>query len=304
MPLMFLLTGLSSYLSLQKRQWREYLRERFLKLFFPLLFGVLLIVPVQTYYAEKFHNNYEGGYLQQYKLFFTKATDLTGYNGGFTPGHLWFLLYLLIIALLALPLMLKLKSSSGGAISFFNNPVKLIFLFIIPFIFSPILDIAGKSLGQFTALVVIGFLMCKQNQILDTIEKYKWLYGILALSLFLVSYYIYYTEGWPSGFNTIAIAFTALRHLIMWVSILAILGYGKRYLNFSNKITAYLTRASFPLYIFHQTWLVFIAYYVFKVTDIFIVQFVSIMLLTFLASILTYELFKRIPVIRFMFGIK
>lgn len=304
MPLLFFITGISSYLSLKKRPWRDYLKERFLKIFIPLFFGILLIVPIQTYYAEKFHNNYQGRYFEQYKLFFTKSTDLTGYSGGFTPAHLWFLLYLFITALLTLPVMLRLKASKDRITNREDNPIKLILLFLIPFVSSAILDIGGKSLGQFTAFVLLGFIMCKQSEIIDMVEKHRLLYLVLTLIFTAIFYYIYHTSGWKSGFSPIAIAFSAFRHLIIWVSILTILGYGKRYLNFSNRITVYFTQSAFPLYIFHQSWLVLIAYYIFKSTDIFVVQFVSIMLLTFIASILTYELFRRIPVMRFMFGIK
>lgn len=80
--------GISSCYALRKRTPREYVKERVLRLLVPLLAGVALLVPIQTYVAEVFHNGYGGGYLAQYVLFFTKPTDLTGYHGGFTPAHL------------------------------------------------------------------------------------------------------------------------------------------------------------------------------------------------------------------------
>lgn len=304
MPLLFFLAGISSYFSLQKRTRKDYIKERFSKLLIPMISGLILIVPIQTYYAEKFHNGYGGSYFEQYKLFFTKVTDLTGYKGGFTPAHLWFLLYLFIITLITLPLMWKLKASRGRFMESFNKPVKLILLFVIPFISSAVLDISGKSLGGFTAIVLLGFLIHRQGNILDVVERYRRLYALLAAVLTIIFSYIYYTYGWKSGFSLVAIAFSGLRHLITWISILSILGYGKRYLNFSNKATAYFTKAAFPVYIFHQSWLVVVAYYVFKLTDIFIVQFISIMLITFAASVLTYEVLRRIPLFRFMFGIR
>jgi hypothetical protein len=80
MPLLFVVAGISAKYALEKRTYRQYVRERFFKLFVPLVSGLLLIVPVQTYYAERFHNGYTGGYFEQYGLFFTKQTDLSGYN--------------------------------------------------------------------------------------------------------------------------------------------------------------------------------------------------------------------------------
>jgi len=44
-----------------------------------------------------------------------------------------------------------------------------------------------------------------------------------------------------------------------WVGILAIVGLGKHYLEFHNKGTSYLSKASFPIYILHQSWLVLVA---------------------------------------------
>lgn len=304
MPLLFLLAGMSSYYALQKRSWKEYLRERFYKLFIPLLFGVLLIVPVQTYYAEKFHNNYQGGYFEQYILFLTKITDLTGYHGGFTPAHLWFLLYLFIIVLIALPMMLKVNKTKKMKFYFYNNPVKIIFFFIIPFLFYPVLDIGGKSLGHFFTIFIIGFLLCKEERILDTVEKYRLLYFVLTLLATISYFIIFYSISWESRLRVSAIIFNLFRHFVMWISILTILGYGKKYMNFSNKITAYLTKASFPLYVFHQTVLVVIAYYMFKLTDIFIIQFIFILILGFILSVLSYEIFKQFRITRFIFGIK
>lgn len=102
MPLLFVIAGISSMYALRNRTIKGYLIERLKKLFVPLFFGIIFICPFLTFFAEKYHNGYTGTYLQQYILFFTKETDLTGYNGGFTPAHLWFLLYLLVISIIAI----------------------------------------------------------------------------------------------------------------------------------------------------------------------------------------------------------
>lgn len=105
MPILFVLAGISTVYAVQKRTTKGFIIERIKKLFVPLFFGILIICPILTYYAERYHNKYSGTYIQQYILFFTKETDLTGYTGGFTPGHLWFILYLFIISLISLPII-------------------------------------------------------------------------------------------------------------------------------------------------------------------------------------------------------
>lgn len=96
---------------MEKRSSKEYIKERIKKLLITCISGVLLIVPIMTYFAEKFHNGYDGGYFNQYILFFTKKTDLSGFTGGFTPGHLWFLLCLFVISLIAL-IVVQLKKNT------------------------------------------------------------------------------------------------------------------------------------------------------------------------------------------------
>ncbi len=49
MPLLFLLAGASTYYALFFRTPRQYVSERFKRLFLPLLFGILVIVPPQVY---------------------------------------------------------------------------------------------------------------------------------------------------------------------------------------------------------------------------------------------------------------
>jgi glucan biosynthesis protein C len=56
MPLLFLISGMSTYYSLKKRSNRQYIRERISRLLVPFIFGLLFIVPPQAYNAEKFHN--------------------------------------------------------------------------------------------------------------------------------------------------------------------------------------------------------------------------------------------------------
>ncbi len=298
MPLLFVIAGISSSYALKKRSVKQYVEERFYKLLIPLIFGILLYIPAQTYFAERFHNQYEGGYFYQYFLFFTKPTDLTGYSGGFTPGHLWLILFLFIISIVSLPIMIKYKKSShpisGSKVTF---PI-LIPIFLLPLIMAPILDFGGKSVGQSLALFLLGFFILSEDAVLQRLENGKW-WLFAASVILLIPYFIVFYTNFYSG-----ILFDIYYRIIMWICILTILGMGKRFLNFSNPVTAYLSKASFPIYFFHQTWVVTTAFFVFRLTSNSIVQFLLILLISVLLTFLNYELFRRIPITRFMFGIK
>lgn len=86
MPLLFLLAGISTKYALQKRNFKQYLAERVNKQLIPLLFGTTVLMPILCYLGDKFNCGYNGGFLSHNTVFFTKYTDLTGADGGFSLG--------------------------------------------------------------------------------------------------------------------------------------------------------------------------------------------------------------------------
>lgn len=106
MPLMFLIAGISTRFALQKRTIGQYVLERTKKLLIPFAFGTILIMPLMTYIADKFNYGYQGDLFRHYAVFFTRFTDLTGSDGGFSVGQFWFILYLFLISLIAVGITL------------------------------------------------------------------------------------------------------------------------------------------------------------------------------------------------------
>lgn len=94
MSVLFALAGMSTGYALKKRTPRQYAKERFQKLLIPMVSAIVLLVPVQTYLADKFFHNYQGSYFDHFPIFFS-LTDWSGYDGHFTPAHTWFILFLL-----------------------------------------------------------------------------------------------------------------------------------------------------------------------------------------------------------------
>ena len=98
MQLLFLFAGMSMRYALEKRSYAAFVVERIKRLLFPLVFGVVVLVPPMTYMADRFHNGYNGSLIEHYRKFFTVFTDLSGADGGFSFGQFWFLLYLFILS--------------------------------------------------------------------------------------------------------------------------------------------------------------------------------------------------------------
>lgn len=183
MNLLFTLAGISSYYALKKRTIKEYSMERVKKLLIPLIVGLVINTPMQSYIADKFHNNYSGGYFEHYKVFYSKFTYLTGQDGGFTPAHLWFILYLFIISMLMIPIMLMyIKSSKKidySKVSMFH----LLSMFIVIYICTPLLMIGGKSIGESLACFALGFFILSDELVQDKLVKHRF----ILVALFLIT---------------------------------------------------------------------------------------------------------------------
>lgn len=298
MTLLFTIAGISSAYALKKRSGKEYANERISKLLTPLFFGMLLVIPIQSYIADVFHNNYTGSYFEHYQVYFTRFTDLTGYDGGFTPAHTWFMLYLFIISMAALPLMLwynkRAKKIDGGKITM---PI-LLPMFLGILLLTPILEISGKSIGESLACFLLGFFLLSHDEVQEKLMKFRIPLSIAWIALMIIRN-LMYANNQDSG-----LIWDIEQRMLTWFGILAILGMGKKYLNFNNKFTRYLSPAAFPIYYFHQSILVLVAFFVLKITNLVPVQIGSIILISFILTILSYEIFRHFTATCYMFGIK
>ncbi|WP_310602004.1 acyltransferase family protein [Anaerosporobacter sp.] len=297
MTLLFVIAGISSKYALKKRTNKQFIVERSKKLLIPFVFGVLFLVPVMTYIAEIFFNGYTGSYINQYILFFTKETDLTGYKGGFTPAHLWFLLYLFVISMIALlVIQIQRKRFPKLCVDKFSYGM-LILLFIPEWLMLYVLNIGGKSIGQFLMLYLTGYYILSEENILQKLKQYRF----ISLGLFLISVSAYtYLYCFGNMRNELG---TGLFVFFGWTGILTLLGVGQLYLNFHTKLSEYFSHASFPIYIIHQPVLVVVGFFALKMSVGITIQFLLIALLSFTATIVIYEVVGRIPYVSMLFGI-
>jgi len=286
MPLLFAVAGISSRYALEKRSAGVYIKERVSKLLIPLVFGVLLVIPIQPYVAGLFWQG-QANYFDS----FTKVTDLSGYDGAFTPGHLWFILFLFVISMVSLPFMIWYKNKGKGTLGDKVPLILVLLMGLLPCIGS-LLKIGGesdKSPTENLAYFILGYFFLSNDNLLKKLKKYRF----LLLGLFILY----------AGFTAFIIDWE-FYEIASWLGILTLFGMARRYLNFSGKVTAYLSKSSFGVYFFHQSWIVVMAFFIFKITDNPIVQIPLILLSSVILTYGTYEICRRIPVFRWMFGLK
>jgi hypothetical protein len=294
---LFALAGMSTVYALKNRTIKQYIQERFFKLFIPLISSILLLIPVQTYIADKYFNNYEGSYIEHLSVYFS-LTDFSGYDGHFTPGHTWFILYLFVISMACLPIMIWYKNKKDKIHRGSMNMVKIVSMFLFILIAAPRLDIGGKSIGEFAAYFLLGYFILSMEEVQDKLEQHRVSLGITWVILIIIRCTLF-KMGVYHG-----LLWDIQQRILGWIGILAIIGLGKRFLEFNTKFTQYFALSVFPIYIFHQSIIVIIGFLVIRNISEPVIQYFIIMGISFILTIMMYEIFRRLAITRFLFGIK
>jgi surface polysaccharide O-acyltransferase-like enzyme len=286
--LLFAAVGISSRYSQERRSTVQYVKDRIGKLLLPFIFGVLLIVPVQPFLARIYFNG-QANFLDP----FTKITDLSGYDGAFTPAHLWFILFLFIISMVSLPFIIWYKNKGKGTLGDKVPLILVILMGLLPCIVQTdlfeVIEIDGKSILEYLVYFLLGYFFLSNDNLQEKLDKHRFL--LLGLFVAYTGFMVFILDG-------------EFYELASWLAILAILGLARHYLNFSGKITGYLSKSSFGIYIFHQSWIVITAFFIFRATDNPALQIPSIFLSSIILTYATYEICRRISVLRWMFGLR
>ncbi|MFN2272373.1 MAG: acyltransferase, partial [Anaerolineae bacterium] len=87
--------------------------------------------------------------------------------------------------------------------------------------------------------------------------------------------------------------------------LIAILGFGRRWLSRGSRLLSYLSEASYPFYILHMPINTIVGYFVIQWPVGIAIKYLVINVVTILATYTVYEvLVKRTQVTRFLFGMK
>jgi len=318
LPLLFFISGTGIHFSLQKRSVFSFAGERIVRLFIPLLFAMFFTIPVQVYFEKLQRGQLSGSYAD----FYPTVWNFIPYpEGTLTWSHMWFVVYLFVFCILLLPLfalfkihfLQRLKEKLG---TFFSHPL-FAFALIIPFTcyyFTLYLKCPEQQsllddwfLFVFSlTLVVYGFLFGGSSKFWEMCERFRFYFLTIAGIFISVLFYRYWWNmQLPKEQGTELYIFGILNSVHIWVLIMAILGFAKRHLNFSNRFLKYANQAVYPFYILHQTLIVAFGYYVVQWTIPLYLKLLILLLLCFASLFLLYHwIIKRTILTRILFGLK
>jgi len=315
MSLFFLLAGASTYYALRVRTGREYCLERLKRLFIPFVFGVLVLIPPQSYLGLLSHSDYSRSFISWFPNFFHLRTeDIDGFFlGGHTWGQLWFILHLFVYSLISLPLFRYFNRESGQrwvkrVADTFSKPVVLLLLFpLLLVLIYEFPEIAGGSPLFYITFFISGFILMSVPSLMQAIDKRRLSLLLLGIVPLVPTLVLGATQSWPADMPGWAgrIIQGYIDGFVPWFLILAMLAYGNRILEFSNRFLKYFAEAAYPLYILHQTVIVIIGFYVVQWGIAVGLKYTLVVTIALVGSVFAYHvLVKQINVTRFLFGMK
>jgi glucans biosynthesis protein C len=303
MPMLFMIAGAATYYALGFRSAGQYVRERFLRLFVPLLFGIITYVPFTIYLQHNHLLDPLEGYLTYFHLDFG---HIDGMTGTFTPAHLWFILYLFVFSLVGLPLFLALRSAKGrAAITTLSGQMKSplgLFLLGTPLTLAAATGILGDMNPLYYFLIFFyGFILASDVQAQQALDRLTW--TILAFGLFAAILNIMIpirdSEPWSLQWVVLGLIYQMGR----WALTLTVLGLGHQFLNRTSRLLRYSSEAAMPFYLLHMTFSVLVGYFVIQLDVPLVVKYMLIVVIASLATLAGYELVRRWTVTRCLFGI-
>ena len=314
MPLFFVISGAAVFYALKSRTARQFLQERTLRILIPLvIIGFFVISPPQVYLERLTHGDFSGTFFQFYPHYFD---GLYGFGGNFAwvGMHLWFLLFLFIFSLMALPFVLPRKRSGRSLFSrlatLFEKPWTLIIPVLLFVGLEGLIDIpvkpGGWSFFSYLVFFIGGYMIFSNPRIQENIKRYAVIALVTAVVLEVLEYighFVLKLDVPPGTPGYAVIGILLMLRALCWI--IAILGLGSRYLNFNNRSLGYANEAVLPFYILHQTIILIIGFFVVQWGMGIAPKYLIISTTSFVAIMAIYELLvRRINAFRFLFGMR
>jgi peptidoglycan/LPS O-acetylase OafA/YrhL len=310
LTLLFVISGTASRFMLGKLAPGTFAAQRSWRLLVPLLFGMLVIVPPQSWAEVVEKAAYTGGYL----AFWGRYLSFDQSFGIILPtyNHLWFVAYLWLYTLLAallapvLPVFDRALGRGLAGPAVFVAPVA-VFGALRAFVFpvwgeTHIIWADPYNHLHYGAAFLIGMLLARQDEAWDRMARARHVSLIATAAIALVGVPLSgVMEDQPDWRG---VAFAVVREVYAWGVIVTLFGYARRHIRQGSPLLTTLTEAVFPFYIVHQTVIVLAGHFL-KPTGLPLwMEAGTILTMTVVTCVGAYGLARAAPMLRPLFGMK
>ncbi|WP_066826918.1 acyltransferase family protein [Sphingomonas mali] len=275
LTLLFVVSGYASRALWSKSpSIRRFLGNRSSRLLIPLVFGMAVVVPPQTWVELVGKHGYGQSYLWFLTHDYFRFSKLDGIVMP-TWNHLWFVVYLWVYTLALMLLMLvpgagKLQAMFdrvfGGSRAVW---VPVMFLLVTQYwLFHRDDDTHelfndGLAHLQYFPAFLFGFGLAGSRVVMDGLSRWWAASAAVAIGCYAViaGLLVAYPDfSFPT--HNVTIVFRLAREIDTWVAIAALIGIAERFLNRDHQWRTTLAEATFPFYIIHQTVIILVEFWV------------------------------------------
>ena len=236
MPILFIVSGITSRLYLESHSDREFIRSRTTKLLVPSTIGLFVFQFIQGYINMSLSNALD----QMAEAPWFVKYLIMAISG---QGVLWFaqMLWLFSVMLVGvrklekdrgwqlgkkvnLPILLLLTGAVWLSAQSGNTPVVVVYRF-----------------GLYNTLYFLGYFIFSHQEVMEVVKKNFWLFLVLTLSLGVGFCFYSFGKNYADEPIYRSVLFTSYS----WLGCLAILGGFGRYFDFETGFTRWMSRHSF-----------------------------------------------------------
>jgi glucan biosynthesis protein C len=322
LSLLFLVSGVATGYLLARQGSSNFLGGRSIRLLIPLAFGIVFIVPPQSYFEVVEKVGYGGNYLEFWRLY------ITGYHG-FCRGtdclllptwnHLWFVAYLWVyttILYLAvrlapplIPWMRRLAQRHMAGVGILLWPIAYLAIARLGLVarFPQNHALLGDwyAHAEYVGVFLLGFALAGTQTTWAALERLRWFslgFAILGWAA-ICAYFGAYSDDAAVPPEALRMCMRVVYGAQQWLAIAAVVGFAHRHLCFDNPARRYLTTAIFPVYILHQTVIIVVAHWL-KPAHLYPpVEALLLVMVTVSTCFLCYEAIRRMRSLRPLFGL-
>ena len=321
MDLIFLISGIASAFLLDPKRVGRFLWSRHWRLVLPLVFGMLVIVPVQPYAQGVANGAVEPGFGRFLVDYFSgkrwPENAFSGWEHGYTWNHLWYLAYLwmytLALGLLARPLESPPARRLRAWFAGLRGPALLVLPALPLLAWTLLLQVRFPDNGDFIhdwyrnamyfTVFLYGYLLAREDGFWA--EALRLRKASLAFALACVAPYLFLVAWLPDEVSWPMQAFVwTLRNLYVWAMLLAILGWSHALLNRPWRWLPWANEAVYPWYLLHQSLIVAFAYWLLPLQLGPVLEPLLVLAGTVAGCWLLFAIVRRTRWLRPLFGMK
>jgi len=331
LALLFFISGVASQFLGDKLGAAAFARDRLRRLLPVLVFGILVVVPPQSYLELRQDGKVAQGYFDFWLGHYLRGDQSFGIALP-TWNHLWFLPYLIVYSVVFATVTwaatwITTRSTTRGTTRSTTPSLRrlaprlpTLALMLAPALWMALANVlaqerwpetralVGDWAGhlRWAGLFAFGVLAAKQDDFWELLRRRV---GTIAavttatLGLFLGIRSAIHAGVIGSAFD--GTAYAVGEGLYGWPAILCLMAVAARWWNHPSPSLRYLTVAILPVYALHQTLIIVTAWMLFPLGWPLPAEAAAIIAVTALGSLAIYELaIRRIPLLGVLFGLR